>query len=384
MTKRWRNKADRIKKERGAIPLGQIIFAFMSLFALALVIRNSDVAIKYMGEGLRLCARTVIPSLFPFMVISDLVVKSGAVSIIGKRFNRPIKALFGIGGDGGCAVLLGFLCGFPVGARAAVSMYERGKLSRSELERILTFSNVPSSAFIINAVGISLFGSRSVGVALYVFILLSALITGLLQNLIFKAKAKKGKKYDEYIQNTFPKENHTSISISELTSSISDSATGMLKVCAFVVFFNAFVGILGSACESLALPEYARAALFGVFELTGGISAAAALPSAHSAATLAALVSGWSGLSVHFQIMSLCPEGEISFKPYFAAKLFQGILCAALMSLYFRLASPSLTLRSDGISAYAPHGVIPAFVLPICIIFCAAVLKKLLTKKDRL
>ncbi|MBO5416254.1 MAG: hypothetical protein J6A83_06465 [Clostridia bacterium] len=382
MTKRWRAQGGRTKKDREHIPLGQMAFALMSLFSLALVIRNSDAAIKYMGEGLRLCALTVIPSLFPFMVISDLVVRSGAVSVIGKRLRAPMRVLFGIGGDGGCAVLLGFLCGFPVGARAAVSMYERGSLSRSELERVLTFSNIPSSAFIINAVGISLFGSRAFGVALYTAILLSALLTGILQNILFKRK-NKSTDAEKLPYNSLKSEDRQSFGMGDLTASVSDSAIGILKVCAFVVFFNALVGTLGAACEGLSLSAEARAIAFGLFELTGGISAAAALPSPHSAAILAALISGWSGLSVHFQIMSLCPDGEISFKPYFAAKLFQGFLCAALVSLYCRLAAPDLTLRADGISAYAAQGVIPALALPICFIFCAAVLKKMLKKKDR-
>lgn len=56
---------------------GQLCFGFFALFCLLLILRNPDTAIEYMTSGLRLCARTVIPSLFPFLVLSELIV-SGA------------------------------------------------------------------------------------------------------------------------------------------------------------------------------------------------------------------------------------------------------------------------------------------------------------------
>ncbi len=65
---------------------GQVGFLLMSTFCFILVLRNSDAAIEYMGRGLTLCARTVIPSLFPFMVISELLVSSGAGEAL--KFSR--------------------------------------------------------------------------------------------------------------------------------------------------------------------------------------------------------------------------------------------------------------------------------------------------------
>lgn len=53
---------------------GQLCFGFFALFCLFLILRNPDVAIEYITSGLRLCAVTVIPSLFPFLVLSELIV----------------------------------------------------------------------------------------------------------------------------------------------------------------------------------------------------------------------------------------------------------------------------------------------------------------------
>lgn len=318
-------------KEPLAISPRQIVFCFMSVFSLALIVRNSDVAIKYMYDGLFLCVRTVIPSLFPFMVISDMLVRSGAVTLVSKVLALPMKALFGVSGEGGCAVLLGTLCGFPIGAKCAVAMYDKGSISKEELERLLTFSNNPSSAFIISAVGVSLFGSRELGVKLYIMTLLSALIVGLAQNVIFRIKEKKGSRpnCDSAPTNINHSEKHK-FGIEDFTESVGSSALSLLKICAFVVFFTAFLGTLSSAAEALSISQGLRAFIFGFFELTGGMVQASAVTPTQAGIALAAFISGWSGISVHLQIMSICADRDISFKPYFGAKLCQAILCSAL------------------------------------------------------
>ena len=88
---------------------GQIFFCFMSTFCLALILRNADAAVTYMGRGLTLCARTVIPALFPFMVLSELLVRSGAGEALGRIFSRPMRYIFGLSGAGSTAVVLGSL-----------------------------------------------------------------------------------------------------------------------------------------------------------------------------------------------------------------------------------------------------------------------------------
>ena len=124
---------------------GQLCFGFFALFCLFLILRNPDVAIEYITSGLRLCAVTVIPSLFPFLVLSELIVSGG----IGRLLLRPVSGLlaglFRLPPDGCCAILLGMFCGFPVGARAAVSAYDAGRLTRDEAERVICASTNPSS-----------------------------------------------------------------------------------------------------------------------------------------------------------------------------------------------------------------------------------------------
>ncbi|MBE6547151.1 MAG: hypothetical protein E7668_06935 [Ruminococcaceae bacterium] len=319
----------------GSLPrqnVGRIAFCLMSTFLFALLLRNAEFAIGHMSDGLRLCVRTVIPSLFPFMVLSELLVATGAAELIGKMIPHPIRRLFGIGRDGCCAVLLGLLCGSPIGAKSAVSLYRAGRIDRAELTHLLTFSNTPSSAFLISAVGVSLFGDRTFGTRLYLITLLSALLTGILGARL-RGKASPSEMLPKPSQNKTKHATEKETSVIRLfTGAITSSALSILYVCAFVVFFSAFVGTIESMLQAFSLPPSVTALCYGLFELTGGVARAASC-TPPAAEYLCAFLAGWSGLSVHCQIMSLCADSGVSFRPYLLAKLAQGLLNIPLLFL---------------------------------------------------
>ena len=317
----------RLKRERRAERLtrGQMLFCLMSIFAMVMTFALSEVAIEAMEEGMRLCVSTVIPSLFPFMVFSELLVDSGAAKILGRCLGGGAARLFGISREGAVAVIMGFLCGFPIGSRSALSLYERGRISRGETEHILSFCNTPSSAFLISAVGVSLFGSQRLGVALYASCILSSVTVGVLGRGFFRASKRKNEFCLSASDITLESEGF----IASLTRAVKDASGSILGVCAFVIFFSALVGYLRFFADGMGLSKEFTALLFGFFEMTGGVGEAARLlPGA--AIACAAAITGWSGISVAFQFVGVCREHSFSLKPYFVSKL----ACAALNTLF--------------------------------------------------
>ncbi len=313
---------------------GQIRFCLMSTFCFVLILRNSDAAISYMARGLSLCARTVIPSLFPFMVISELLVQSGAGEAFGRLFSHLMRWVFGLSGAGVSALLLGSMCGFPVGARTAVSLYDRNLISKSECEHLLTFTSNPSSAFLITAVGASIFGSRHLGVILYATVLGTSFFIGFLARFFMRRKGVQD------AHPHFPTGWHPG-GVEMFTSAISGAATAMLSVCGYVIFFSALTGALGQMMTGIGhIGELPYTLLCGFLELTCGISEASSLVSRKAAIILSAAIAGWSGLSVHCQVMSLGGGRGLSFRPYILAKAAQGILCAAVMAIILQVGDP--------------------------------------------
>ena len=314
------------------LSLGIWLLGFLALFSLLLLLRNAELAIRSMTGALRLCATTLIPSLFPFMVLSEVIVTTGAGIPLGKLIRRPLHFLFGVNESGGSAILLGLLCGFPVGSRCILSLYRNGAIDRRDAEYLLTFCNTPSSAFLVSTVGVSLFHSRSFGYLLLGTTLLSALLTGILGNLFRKKPSLASTRSQTPPPTLTRSEEKVSVILS---SAIQTSALSMLKICAFVVFFSTVVAAFGAILSRFSIHPLILSLLLGLWEMTGGVQSSAAL-SVYSHEICAALI-GWSGFSVHLQMIGLCDGAPLSFRAYFGARLLQGFLNFALIYLALRL-----------------------------------------------
>ena len=311
---------------------GQLLFGLFVLFCLLLILRNTEIAMESMSRGLALCAKTVIPSLFPFMVISEMIVLGGFGGAVIKRLCAPLCRLLRLNPDGCCAALLGILCGFPIGVRSATLSYEEGRITKRDAERILCFSSNPSSAFLVSAVGASLWGNVKFGIALYASVLLSAILIGIfLAQIASDPPCKEIPKHGSHSTSARPSPPQL------FCQSIRSALGSILLVCAYVVFFSALVGTFNFMPGVQKLPSSAQAFLFCFFELSCGMSQAAALSSPHIAAMLCAFAAGWSGVSVHCQALSLCEKSRLSLRPYLFAKAAQAILTPLLLGILIGL-----------------------------------------------
>ncbi len=344
------------------------LISFIMLF---FVMKFPDAAIEYMQRGLGLCVSVVIPSLFPFMVVSELIVLSGVSSYFAKPLGTFSHRLFGVCGEGATAFLLGTLCGSPIGARAAVSLYKRGRISFDELTNLVCFSNNPSSAFVISAVGVTLFGCRKFGVVLYFLTLLSSVIIGIGQNLFCRAQKEGARAMPETMEEGEERGRYFSI----FSGAVNGAASSMLSVCAFVVFFSTFTGTLGEVAPYLGLDEAFSALLFSFFELTSGAASAACVRPLGVAILIAAFAVGWSGLSVHFQVISICDGLGLPLGRYFFSKLLQGALNVIFVWIYYQLFGRTLDFEVQSVGAFLNFSSEPTTLgISVSLIFLASLI----------
>ena len=81
------------------------------------------------SEGLLLWFQIVFPTLFPFMLITNLLMESGGLACISRILRRPFRRIFGVSGNGSFAVLAGFLCGYPMGAKVTADLLRSGRIT---------------------------------------------------------------------------------------------------------------------------------------------------------------------------------------------------------------------------------------------------------------
>ena len=108
-------------------------------------------------SGLLLWFLTVLPTLFPFLLISRLLLDSCACSLLNKLLAPAISRLFGISAQGSFAFIVGFLCGYPMGAKITADLFHARQISKAEASYLLSFCNNTSPAFLIHYIVLGYF-----------------------------------------------------------------------------------------------------------------------------------------------------------------------------------------------------------------------------------
>ena len=309
-------------------------------------------------SGLELCFNVIVPSLFPFFVLSSLVVELGMAAHLGRALEGVMRPLFRVGGGCAAAVAMGFIGGYPVGARTALQLYRQGQCSREEAERLLAFCNNSGPAFILGVVGAGVFGSGAVGLLLYLTHAAASLLVGLLFRFYGRdAPVRRG-------QRTSPTIRAVRLSAA-FTNGVTTALQSTLNICAFVVFFSVALrllsafGVLSGAAKALALfglgEEWAHRLVAGLLELSSGVTSLSGAGT--GGVSMAAFMLGWAGLSVHCQVLSFIGDSGLSVRTYLLGKLCHGLIAAALtaaLTRLFPLAEPVsvyLSEQTDSIAA---------------------------------
>lgn len=268
--------------------------------------------------ALSVCAGTILPSLFPFFVLSILLSRLGVPRRLGHRLAPPAGRLFGVSGAGIAALPVGLLGGYPMGAACIAELLERGEIGAREAEHLLLFVNNSGPAFLIGAIGAGVFASPRAGLLLYAAHIGAALLTGLLLRGSAEAVSPPlDAPESESFAAAFP-------------AAVRQAVSAVLTVCGFVVCFSVLLGLAESwglfSLPGLASQE-ARVLVSGLFEIGSAVGAMRGLAPSPGHLALAAGLVGWGGLSVHCQTAALFCDSELSLRRHTL-----GRLCSALFS----------------------------------------------------
>ena len=318
------------KKTKPRIKLG---FTFSlsiiaSVFIFALILKNSSLASKEVSDALKTCSSILIPSLFPLTVASEIVTNSGAIEKITQGLCKPLAKILGVCKSATVPYFLGLFGGYSSSCKSAVLLYQNGKISKKDCESIIALSNMPSMAFMTGFIGIGIFNNSTVGWKLWVIAVLSTLILGIINNLFFKNNR------EIYRCDNLSKPQKIRFS-RIVVDAIAHAAHTMLIICACVIFFSVLIGVLRLNIEAVPISNEAKELFLGMFEITKGISSCKNIENDSLRAIACAFLAGWSGFCVHFQVISLCEDADISFRKYFIFKGLQGIICLLLAFVIF-------------------------------------------------
>ncbi|CAM4314683.1 sporulation integral membrane protein YlbJ [Paenibacillus alkaliterrae] len=314
-------------------------------------------------RGLSIWWQVLFPALFPFFVISELLLGFGIVHFFGKLLDPLMRPLFRLPGIGGFVVTMGYISGYPVGARLTAQLWEQRLVNRAEGERLVAFTTTSDPIFLIGAVSVGFFQNVALAPVLAAAHYGGGLLIGFLMRFHDRhAPATSTNKRSE-VSGTLRIRRPSRVAEAlkamhearlldgrELGALLQDSVQSALRlmivVGGLVVFFSVVMEMLTHAGVVEVLSEALRflfgvigmpvtladAGIFGLFEVTLGARAAGTAGTGlmHQAA-IAAWVLSWGGLSVHAQVASLLSRTDLRYRPFILSRLLHSFIAFALV-----------------------------------------------------
>ncbi len=350
-----------------------------SVLGLAVLLAlRSETAMSAARSSLTLCFKTVIPSLFPFFVLSSLLSTSGFVSLLSRALSPIMLPLFRVNGAGALPFSIGMISGYPMGAKITAELYTAGIVSKTEAERLLPFSNNSGPLFIVGAVGTGMLCQPAVGIFLYFVHVVSALLVGLCFR--FYKTAAPVRSRPAPLSPT--KERSLTAMFS---TAVVGSVTTILNVCGYIVLFATITDCITPFLNFL--PPHASLSVKSLLEVTNG-----SLEIAQSGLSLQLTLTwlsgfiGFGGICVMMQVAGILSGTNLSLKPYMLGKMLQGLFSAIIT--YYACPLIFSDIKADvavwNTIDYAPLSgssdpvvaAISALLLVVCIILCICKARK--------
>ncbi|WP_099468263.1 transporter [Konateibacter massiliensis] len=276
--------------------------------------------------GLLLWFNVIIPNLLPFMILSNLIIAFNAASYITFFFAPVLKLLFGISREGSYAVITGFLCGYPMGAKVTADLVTNQKISKSEGTFLLGFCNNVSPVFIINYVVYETFQSSALLKPVFLILYASPLLCAVLLRVLF-------------YRHSFSDEKRFSLSscyvnadFKMIDNAIMNGFETITKLGGYIILFAILSQMLVHLPPAHSFLKYW---LISLTEITNGISvvASSALSFEKKFLIVLSCVS-FGGISCVAQTQSMIKGSGLSIKSYLFAKVLNMGITAVLCTVY--------------------------------------------------
>jgi len=265
------------------------------------------------SRGLSICGAVVIPTLFPFMLLSGLLAQSPLCRQPGKVSGWIAGRLFGLPACCGPVILLSMVGGYPAGMLAVARLYRQEQITRDQMTRMSLFCIGAGPGFVINTVGVGLMGSRPAGVMLYVAQTAVSLGMG-----IWLGRGHRR------LETKPPRPSADACSVPQV---IGDTCGALLVLCGYVMLASMVLAVAQAAGVFRYGGGALSAAVAAALEVSSGCVALAGLPLAPLWLSLAL---SWGGVSVQGQIASALPQERVLTLRFYVTRIGHGLLSAAV------------------------------------------------------
>lgn len=292
----------------------EILYTVLGIYLIALLLRYPVLSLQYAATGLQLWFQKMIPTLLPFMILSGILIAMNLTERFVKVLHPLLHIIYRITPNGSYTLFMGFLCGFPMGARIVGQLREQGKLSQKEGNLLLAFCNNIGPIYFLSYVVPTL----SIKKALLPFAIMYGipLLYGILVLRLFSLPPRSVPGPQNVSEKTVPDDGL----LTAIDTAIQSGLIGIGKLGGYMVFFN-LLNIMFVPFRHL--PSGLLAFYQLLLEITSGID-----QYGHSYPYMVLIMLPFGGFSCIAQTYSMIRHTDLSIRAYLFHKLVQTGLTA--------------------------------------------------------
>lgn len=300
-----------------------LIITFCSFIVLIFIFLNKEIVSSTIINSFYIWFNTLVPSMFPMIVLSNILISYRFTDYIPKFIVNFISKLFNISYNATLVVILSLVSGFPVNAVNIKTAYDQSLITKEEAEHLLLFNHFANPLFVLETVGVIYLGNNKYGIIILITLVLSNVIIGV----IFRRRNTPSDK--KYTTNIIDKH------FTEVLSSSSKKAIDtLLMVSASVTIFLILSTLIS---EIFNLNIYLTTVVRSILEMTVGLSSLANTPIKDIyKVALSTCILSFGGLSIHLQVISVLDD-TILYYNYFKGRIYQVIISFILSIIIFLL-----------------------------------------------
>lgn len=305
--------------------IGSNLFICLLVTILVFIIYYSKDVMESVSFSISIWKDNLFPSLFPFFIISNLLLQYNFVDKISFLFKRIMPTIFKLPKEACFPLIISLFSGFPSGAKATADLVNENILTKEQGTSLLTFTHYSNPLFILGFIGTIILGNQKLGT----IILISHLLSGLIIGIIFRPKNIENNKNYNKTQKVRKKTNFGSA----LKTSIFTSLETMFLLLGIVTIFLILTTIMS---KLLPCSETTKSIIAGILEMTQGIKLVSTLPISTLIKTIIITIFiSFGGISVHMQVLSIISETKIKYKHFLLARILHSILAAILVFILY-------------------------------------------------
>ena len=315
--------------------LVSIIIMLFLMFLTFEILTESGTILKSVMFSFTIWRDNIFPSLFPFLVLSEILINYGFVEFISELFKPLMNKLFKVSGNGAFVFFMSIISGFPSNSKYVRELYLKELISENEASKLLTFTHFSNPLFILGTVSILFLNNKEVGLLILLCHYLTNIIIGLIFRNYYPCKADNSKvslkraiikMHNKRINN---EKNFGQI----ITNSLLNSINTLLLILGIVTMFLCITTIIDN---NLNINNYNQSILNGFFEMTQGLKYVSILDiPLKFKSVITTMILSFGGLSVHMQVISILSDTKIKYLPFFTARLLHASIASLMCYIIF-------------------------------------------------